>query len=487
MKRPDHVKYVCQSVACVLALVAACLAQLETRDSFTTASTPVAVAVGDFNRDGIIDIATVSVAQGPGVQVFIGKGDGTFGIPTAYDIGRATGPIAVADVNLDGKLDLIVVDSACAHSICENSVSVLLGNGDGTFQAPMIFSTPPGPSGLAVGDFNGDGIPDIATIDQADYSTECDCVGVLLGNGDGTFQQPIISYPAKGLPSAMAAGNFSNSKNLDLAVAIGEESSSEVQILRGNGDGTFSLGNVYQLPAPEPLSMAAADLRNNGRTDLLIGEFGGMGVAVLLSKGNGAFQQAVVYQAGTPLGVAVADMNGDGIPDIIAATLGKNAESGLVDVLLGNGNGTFKTAVSYASGKFPEAIAVADFNGDRLPDVTVSDQIGDVEIVLLNTGTVHFSPTSPLNFKKQAVGTTSPTQKVTLTNSGKTALNISAMKVAGQFAMTSTCSKAITPNKSCTLSVTFSPKSQGAKSGTITINDSASSKPQVIEVSGTGT
>jgi archaellum component FlaF (FlaF/FlaG flagellin family) len=233
--------------------------------------------------------------------------------------------------------------------------------------------------------------------------------------------------------------------------------------------------------------MVAADLRNNGRTDLLIGEFGGMGVAVLLGNGNGTYQKAVVYQAGTPLGVAIGDMNGDGIPDIVAATLSKNAESGLVDVLLGNGDGTFKSAISYPSGKFPEAIAIADFNGDNLPDVTVSDQIGDVEIVLLNTGTVHFSPTSPLNFKKQAVGTTSPAQKVTLTNSGKTALNISAMKVAGQFAMTSTCSKAVVPNKSCTISVTFSPKSQGAKSGTITINDSASSKPQVIELSGTGT
>jgi FG-GAP-like repeat len=96
--------------------------------------------------------------------------------------------------------------------------------------------------------------------------------------------------------------------------------------------------------------MAAADLRNDHRTDLLVGEFGGLGVAVLLSNGNGTFQQPVVYKAGTPLGVAVADMNADGIPDVVAATLGKTAESGLVDVLLGNGNGTFRQAVSYPSG-----------------------------------------------------------------------------------------------------------------------------------------
>jgi hypothetical protein len=262
MKRSAHAKYLCQLSTCILALTAASLGQLETRDSFATASTPVAVAVGDFNQDGIIDIATVSV--GLRVQVFLGKGDGTFGPPTAYDIGHATGPIAVADVNRHGRLDLIVVNGACAHSICEDSVSVLLGNGDGTFQAPMIFSTPPGPRGLVLGDFNNDGILDIATINQADYSAECDCVAVLLGNGDGTFQEPpIITYPAKGLPSAVTAGHFRNNKNLDLAITLGEESSGEVQILLGNGDGTFTLGDVYELTAPEPLSMAAADLRNN--------------------------------------------------------------------------------------------------------------------------------------------------------------------------------------------------------------------------------
>jgi Abnormal spindle-like microcephaly-assoc'd, ASPM-SPD-2-Hydin/FG-GAP-like repeat len=195
----------------------------------------------------------------------------------------------------------------------------------------------------------------------------------------------------------------------------------------------------------------------------------------------------VVYNAGTPLGVAVADMNGDGIPDVVAATLGKTAESGLVDVLLGNGNGTFKEAVAYPAGEFPEAIAIADFNGDHLPDVTVSDQLGDVEIVLLNTGAVAFSPSTPLVFKKQSVGTRSVEQGVTLRNTGKTQLKISSMKVAGQFGMNSTCGKNIASGKSCTISVTFSPKSQGAKTGTVTIIDSASSKPQVIELSGKGT
>jgi hypothetical protein len=107
--------------------------------------------------------------------------------------------------------------------------------------------------------------------------------------------------------------------------------------------------------------------------------------------------------------------------------------------------------------------------------------------VLLNTGVVSFSPTAPLNFKKQATGTTSAPQIVTLNNTGQASLKISSMKIAGSFAMTSTCRKSVAAGANCTIGVTFSPKTQGPKSGTISIIDSASSKPQVIELSGTGT
>jgi FG-GAP-like repeat len=139
-----------------------------------------------------------------------------------------------------------VVNGACPNFICDDSVSILLGNGHGDFQAPMNFDTPAGPAGLVLGDFNGDGLLDIATINQADYTTECDCVGVLLGNGDGTFQEPpIVTYPPRGLPSSLAVGYFDEKNtNLDLAVALGLESSSEVQIMLGNGDGTFTLGDL---------------------------------------------------------------------------------------------------------------------------------------------------------------------------------------------------------------------------------------------------
>jgi hypothetical protein len=178
-------------------------------------------------------------------------------------------------------------------------------------------------------------------------------------------------------------------------------------------------------------------------------------------------------------------MNGDGIPDLVAVSVGPS--SGSAAVLLGNGDGTFQNATIYPAGEFPNALAVADFNGDHRPDITIVDQTGSRQYVLLNTGAVALSPTTPLAFKKQQHGTTSAPQTVTLTNTGKIELKISAIKAAGQFGVGSTCGASVAAGANCTISVTFSPKTQGAKSGTVTINDSASSKPQVIELSGTGT
>jgi hypothetical protein len=462
---------------CALGTARPVRAQLETRSSFATKTTPVAVVTADFNRDGKIDIAVASVTGNLQVQIFLGNGDGTFGPPTSYDVGVAAGAMAAADLNQDGNPDLVVVNEV------DSLVSVLLGNGDGTFQKPVNYAIPGGPAGVVLGDFNGDGNLDIATTDQ--YDGTCYCVSVLLGNGDGTFQEPPIVTPLPGTyPESLAAGHFTRDKNLDLAVTLNFEDQGEVQILLGNGDGTFRFGNSYAV-TPDSVSIVAADLRKNGKTDLAVAEFEGTGLAVLLGNGNGTFQQPAVYEVSVPNTVAEADMNGDGIPDLVAAVDGIN--SGFAAVLLGKGDGTFRDAVLYPTGEFPSAVAIADFNGDHMPDVTIADQTGNREYVLLNTGVVTLSPTTPLTFKKQKEGTTSSPQTVTLTNTGKTELKISSMKATGQFGMSSTCHATLAAGSNCTISVTFSPKSQGAKSGTVTINDSASSKPQVIELSGTGT
>jgi hypothetical protein len=437
------------------------------------------VVAADFNGDGKMDLAVASVAVTIEVQVFLGNGDGTFAPPTAYEVGSGTGPLAAADLNHDGKVDLVVVNQL------NDSVSVLLGNGDGTFQAPKIFATPPGPMALVLGDFNGDGKIDIATADISNNQGVCLCVSVLLGNGDGTFQEPPIITTLTVTPQSLAAGYFNADNELDLAVPQEFGSSSDVQILLGNGDGTFRAGASYPV-GPSPMSVVAVDLNKDHKTDLVVAEFEGMGVAVFLGNGDGTFQSAVEYPVYFANAVAVADLNGDGNLDIAVASDPK-IQRGAAAVLLGNGDGTFQNAAYYSVGRFPRDLAIADFNGDHQPDLAVVDEDGSRTYVLLNTGTVSFSPTTALNFRGQKVGTKSQPQVVTLTNTGETELLISKMAVAGEFGMTSTCGRSVAPGANCTISVTFAPKGRGKKLGSISISDSASSRPQVIELGGAGT
>jgi hypothetical protein len=303
-------------------------------------------------------------------------------------------------------------------------------------------------------------------------------ISVLLGNGDGTFQQAVTTQPGFYVNS-IGVGDFNRDGKLDIATA-GDFS---VNIFLGNGDGTFQYGASY--PGEEsPVAIAVADFNGDHKLDLAIANSEGGTISVLLGNGDGTFQPAVDYPLAFTNWVTAADVNGDHKIDLVAAN--SILTSSELTVFLGNGDGTFQPGKSYRAGIEAYYVAVGDFNGDGKTDLATPDNLHQDVIVLLNTGVVAFSPTAPLAFKKQKHGTTSAPQTVTVTNTGKTELKISSMKAAGQFNMTSTCRESVAPGATCTISVTFSPKTQGAKSGTVTINDSASSKPQVIELSGTG-
>lgn len=481
-------------VASVVGPPSMATAQVLTRSGYAGQLAGCCVVTADFNHDGVMDLAVGAFEGSYGVQVFLGKGDGTFRPPVAYAPGSGANALATADLNRDGNPDIVIAN------VTGDSVTVLLGNGDGTFQAPITYATPSVPVSVVLGDFNNDGNLDIATADQSDLTTSCLCVAVLLGNGDGTFREPaIVTYPPFSSPEALAAGNFNGDKNLDLAVTLGYISSDAAQILLGNGDGTFTLGASYTLD-PYSLAIVPADLRNNGRTDLAVAQGGDL--VVLLGNGDGTFQEPVEYTLGwnfyvgvSALNVAVGDMNSDGIPDLVAATgvVSNNTFYSAVYIFPGKGDGTFSSPeISYpvASNSFPRGLALADFNGDHQLDLTFADQDsqhnGVNQYVLLNTGAVKFSPLGLLSFTNQKHGTTSPPQAVTLTNMGKAALSITSVKTTGEFGATSTCGKSVAAKASCTISVTFSPKGTGEMSGAVQINDSASSKPQVIALSGRG-
>ena len=467
----------------VLFVVTPADAQFESRSLVTTNTGPNGAAVADFNRDGKMDIAVSSPYSPYEVQVFLGKGDGTFGPPTGYNTGLTEGPLAAADLRGDGNSDLVVING-CPDDNCPGSVSVLLGNGDGTFQAPVSYSTPPEPVALLLGDFNNDGKLDIAMIES---SEACACLSVLLGNGDGTFQEPAIITELPGGPEALAAGQFTSGKNLDIAVTLQHISSSSVQILLGNGDGTFTLGTNYGGLGDSSQSIVAGYFSNNGKIDLAIGELQGRGIDVLRGNGDGTFADPVIYPVAAPNGIAAADLNGDGNLDFISGTVDLLGGSG-VAVLLGNGDGTFQPATVYPAGLFPWAVAVADFNGDGMPDITMVDEGQYHEYVFLNTGTVSFSPTTPLSFPRQLVGTTSAPGSVTLTNNGKSPLAISSITLtSNSFHMQTTCGASVPAGGGCSISATFSPQAQGNSDGAINIKNSASSKPMAIDLIGSGT
>src|SRR5438034_1410164 len=194
---------------------------------FAAGSNPASVAAGDFNRDGVLDLATANYGSNT-VSVLLGNGDGTFQAARTFaTAGFNPEFVAVGDVNLDGRQDLAVAQSGSTPSL----VSVLLGNGDGSFQPARIFATGQGSLSVAIGDVNGDGRPDLVAANY--YSND---VSVLLGNGDGTFQ-PALSFDAGNHPSSVAVGDFNGDGRPDLAVS--NFTSNNVSVLLGNGDGTF--------------------------------------------------------------------------------------------------------------------------------------------------------------------------------------------------------------------------------------------------------
>jgi len=351
------------------------------RVDYPVGANPSSVVVGDFNGDGVPDFATANYGANT-VSVLLGNGDGTFQAARTFaTAGFNPEFVALGDVNGDGRQDLAVAHSGSTPS----TVSVLRGNGDGTFQAARVFATGQGSLSVAVGDFNGDGRPDLVAANY--YSND---VSVLLGNGDGTFQ-PAQSFPTAGMnPVTVAVGDFNGDGRPDLAVTNGANTTSgavpgNLAVLLGNGDGTFQAARTIDVGIT-PAFVAVRDVNGDGRPDLAVANFRSNDASVLLGNGDGTFQAPRNFNTGTgPLSMAVGDVNSDGQPDLAVANFDFNIQGpNTVSVLLGNGDGTFQAAQAFSAGTNPASVAVGDFNGDVRQDLAVGNFNSDNVSVLIN-------------------------------------------------------------------------------------------------------
>ena len=369
-------------LALVTVLAWSALATAESNSLFTTLSLnpvgsgPVAIASGDFNGDGFPDRAVVN-SRSNSVSILLGTGDGNFQPAVNYTVGGFPTAIVAGDFNHDGHLDLAVANYG--EVVGAGSVSILLGRGDGTFVGGATYPITFDPVAIVAGDLDGDGNLDLAVLISYPPTSGL-YLNILRGGGDGSFKTGTNFLAGVSTGTGyLAVGDFTGNGRLDLVVFPASVSNTDTYIFFNDGSGNFPSENVCCTTGA--LSVVVADFNNDGKLD--IAESNSNGLTIWLGNGDGTFSLASSPSAGNnPDGLAAGDLNGDGKVDLVAA----DYTDGTVSVLLGKGDGTFTTGATYPIGKQPVAIALADLNGDGKLDVTVANGADNSVQVLLGGG-----------------------------------------------------------------------------------------------------
>jgi hypothetical protein len=346
-------------------------------------TTPVALAAAHFNGDAHADLAVLNYASGD-VSLLLGNGDGTFQAASAFPVGQEPHSVVAADVNHDNKSDVVV--SHEGGPVGKN-VSVLLGNGDGTLQAPLLISD--SLLAFAVGDFNGDGRSDIVG-GAADTSA----IAVLLGNGDGSFQPPVYApLEPPHLAYAFAAGDFDGDGRVDAAAGA----SDGLYVLFGNGDGTF--GERWFDRDLGARVLAVADVDGDATLDLAAaGEYADS-IVVRLGAGDRQLQALprVLVPATSRTSIALGDLNGDLKTDLVSVGpkddfINLDEYRGYLSVRIGRGDGTFHATPALQTDSTASAVSTGDFNGDGHADLAFGRSHPRATVALLGNGNGTFQP-----------------------------------------------------------------------------------------------
>lgn len=335
--------------------------------SYSVGADPGWVVVGDLDGDEDLDLVVANEGT-DNVSILLGNGAGSFAAAVNYAVGEEPSCVAVGLFDAGDFPDLAVTNETAEN------VSILLGNGDGTFQTAVNYTTGSSPTSVAVGDVNEDNDLDLVVSNWSDSS-----VSVLAGNGDGTFLAP-VDYIVGSNPSEAAIGYLNGDSHLDLAVA--NQFSSNVSVLLGIGDGTFQTAVQYDLDYTFASGVAIGHLNPDGYADLVVANEFGYDISVLLGNGDGTFQAAVDYAAGTaPFAVGIEDLDLDGNADVAVADW---TSTGVVWVFRGNGDGTLQAGESYATGSKAASVAIGDLDNDHVKDLAVANYGSDTVSVLLN-------------------------------------------------------------------------------------------------------